>query len=170
MANKYIELNSSGELAQKEATVTSAGAGDAGEIVALDSNGKLDVTVMPTGIGPDVLSVVASEGLNAGSYVNLWNDAGTVKARLADNSNSRPAHGFVKTSVSSSATATVYFEGANDALSGLTGGSKYFLSTGGNATTTVPTSGGGAQILQVVGVAISTSAINTDIEQAIKLT
>ena len=53
MADKYIK-NNSGQLAEVEATVTSAGAGNAGDIVALDGSGKLDTTVLPTGIGATI--------------------------------------------------------------------------------------------------------------------
>ena len=46
MAAKYIK-NNSGQLAEVEATTTSAGAGDAGKIIGLDSSGKIDTSMMP---------------------------------------------------------------------------------------------------------------------------
>ena len=49
MAQKALQLVN-GKITQVEATVVSAGAGDAGEYVALDSSGKLDVSVLPTGV------------------------------------------------------------------------------------------------------------------------
>ena len=168
MAQKPLQLIN-GKVTQVEATVTSAGAGDAGELVALDSSGKLDVSVLPIGVGPDVTVIEASENIGAGKYVNIWNDSGTAKARLADNSNSREAHGFVKDAVTSGNNATVYFEGGNDDLSGLTTGARQFLGTAGGATATPPTFGGGAQISQLVGVAINATTINTDIEDPIVL-
>ena len=42
MADKYLVIGTDGRTTQKEATVVSAGAGDAGEVVALGSNGRLD--------------------------------------------------------------------------------------------------------------------------------
>lgn len=167
MANKYIALVS-GELHEVEATVTSAGAGDAGEIVALDSSGKLDVTVLPTGVGPDVAVITASENLAAGDFVNIHDSTGA-KVRKADNSNDRPAHGFVKDAVTSAASATVYFEGANDDQSGLTPGGRCYLGTGGAVTQTAPTSGGGASISQYLGVAVSATEINVELSDAIGL-
>lgn len=168
MAQKFIELNN-GELTQKEATVVSAGAADSGEIPALDSNGKLDLTVLPVGVGPNVKVLTASENISAGKYVNIWDDAGTPKVRLADNSNSREAHGFLKDAVTSGNSATVYFEGTNDDLSGLTPGARQFLGTAGGVTATPPTFAGGAQISQLAGVAISATEIDTDIDDYVVL-
>lgn len=166
-AKKYIQLLN-GKLAQKQATVVSTGVANDGDIPALDSTGKLDVSVLPTGVGPDVVILAATENLAAGSYVNIWDDAGTAKARLADNSNSRDAHGFVKDAVTSGSNATVYFEGGNDDLSGLTPGARYYLGTAGAATVTPPVAPA-AQISQLVGVAINTTTINTDIDDCIGL-
>lgn len=168
MAQKPIQLVG-GKLTQVEATVVSAGAGDAGEIVALDATGKIDVSVLPTGVGPDVKMILASEAIGAGKYVNIYDNGGVANIRLADNSNSRQAHGFVKDAVASAASGTVYFEGANDDLSGLTPGARQFLGTAGGATSTPPTFAGGAQISQYLGLAISDTEINTDIEDSITL-
>jgi len=168
MAQKPIQLIN-GVLTQVEATVVSTGSGDAGEVVALDSNGKIDLSVLPTGVGPDLKVLLASENIGAGKYVNIWNDTGVAKARLADNSNGRQAHGFLKDAVLSGANATVYFEGENAALSGLTPGARYYLGTAGGATATAPTFAGGASISQYVGIAISTTGINTDIEDVVVL-
>lgn len=147
---------------------TSAGAGDANKIVALDSSGKLDVSLLPVGVGPDVSLVTASEALAAGDYVNIYSNSGTPNVRKADNSNDRPAMGFVKSSVSNAATATVYFEGPNDAKSGLTVGARYYLGTAGAVTNTPPASPG-ALISQFVGIAVSATVINTDIDDEIVL-
>lgn len=167
MADKLIQLVN-GKLTQVEATVTSAGAANAGDAVALDGTGKLDLSVLPTGIGPDVTVAEASENLSAGVYVNIWNDLGTPKVRLADNSNGRDAHGFVKDAVTTGNPATVYFEGANDDLTGLTPGARYYLGTAGAATATPPVAPA-AQISQFLGVAISTTAINTDVDDCVIL-
>ncbi len=168
MAQKPIQLVN-GKLTQVEATVVSTGAADAGEIPALDSNGKLDVSVLPTGVGPNVKVVVASENIGAGKYVNIYNNGGVANARLADNSNSREAHGFVKDAVTSGNNATIYFEGTNDDLSGLTPGARQYLATAGSVTETPPTTAGGAQIHQLVGSAISATEIDADIDDCIVL-
>lgn len=166
-AKKYIELNA-GKLKQKQATVISAGAGNDGDIPALDSTGKLDVSVLPVGVGPDVAVILCSENLAAGDYVNIYDNAGTPNVRLADNSNSRDAHGFVKTAYTSGNNATVYFEGANDDLSGLTPGARQYLATAGGVTETPPVAPG-AQISQLVGYAVNATTINTDIDDCIGL-
>ena len=168
MAQKPIQLVN-GKLTQVEATVVSAGAGDAGEIVALDSSGKIDVSVLPTGVGPNVKVVLASENIGAGKYVNIYDNTGTPNVRLADNSNSREAHGFLLDAVTSGNNATVYFEGTNNDLSGLTPGSRQFLATAGGVTATPPTFAGGAQISQLVGTSISATEIDTDIDDIVVL-
>lgn len=168
MADKPIQLIN-GKLTQVEGTVVSSGAGNAGDIPALDSNGKLDVSVLPTGVGPNVKVILASENISAGKYVNIYDNAGTPNVRLADNSNSREAHGFVKDAVTSGNNATVYFEGTNDDLSGLTPGARQYLATAGGVTATPPTFGGGAQISQLVGTAISATEIDTDIDDCVVL-
>jgi hypothetical protein len=169
MADKYLRvhptLNTPAEL---EATVVSTGVAEAGDVVALDANGKLDLSVMPTGIGADVVVVLASESLAAGDYVNIYDNAGTPNCRKADASAANAAeiaHGFVKDNVSSAANATIYLEGTNDDLTGLTAGLTYALSHTvpggvvalGSATTTAGHS------LQVVGTALSATAMNTEI-------
>ena len=168
MADKYIK-NNSGQLAEVEATVTSAGAGNAGDIVALDGSGKLDTTVLPTGIGATTKLAATTENLSAGDLVNLYNDSGTIKARKADASNGRRAHGFVLSSVTSPNNATVYLDGTITGLTGLTPGAAYYLSgsSAGAATATAPTTSG--YISQEIGIALSATEINFEEQQPITL-
>ena len=42
---------------------TSAGAGDAGKIMALNSSGLLEGTMLPVGVGPDVKLLLSSVNL-----------------------------------------------------------------------------------------------------------
>lgn len=142
----------------EEATVsTSSGAASANKVPELDANGKLDATMMPTGVGAEIASAVASEALTAGNFVNIYNNAGTPTCRRADNSNNRPANGFVKAAFASSATATVYLEGLNDQVTGQVAGG-VFLGTSGGATATAPT--GAGNIVQRIGVAVTATAIS----------
>lgn len=168
MADKPIQLIN-GILTEVEATVVSAGAADAGNVVGLDSTGRIDVSVLPVGVGPDVKMLEASENIGAGKYVNIWNDGGTPKVRLADNSNNREAHGFLKESVLAAETAIVYFEGPNDDLSGLTPAARYYLGTAGGVTATPPTFAGGATISQFLGIAVGNDEINVDIDDKVVL-
>jgi hypothetical protein len=164
MAKKYLELVN-GKVATREATVQSAGASNAGEVAALDSTGRLDVTVMPIGVGPDVSQLETSDDLTPGQYVNIYDVAGAAKVRLADASNGRDAHGFVKEAFVTGAQATVYFEGPNEDLSGLSIGSRQYLGVAGQVTATPRTSG----IHQFLGYAVKNDTINTDIDDVIVL-
>lgn len=159
MADKYVGLDANGRLAEVEGTVTSAGAGDAGEIPALDAAGKLDNSVMPVGIGADTQLIEASENLASGDLVNVWDDSGTPKARKADATTiGKEAVGFVLAVVTSGNNATVYFAGEITGLTGLTGGARYFLhTTAGGVTATAPSATG--NIAQFVGVARSTTEL-----------
>jgi len=163
MADKYIR-NNAGVLTEKEATVVSAGAADAGEIIALDGTGRLDVSVMPVGIGPDVYQIEASETLVAGDFVNIWNDGGTAKARKADaTTTGKFAHGYVLAGVTSGNAATVYFEGTNTQVSGATPGQTFLSTTAGGFTATAPSASG--NVVQRLGIAVSATEINFERSQ-----
>jgi hypothetical protein len=168
MADKYIALVG-GRQTQKEALVTSAGAGDAGKIPALDAAGKLDDSLMPSGVGAQVKVLAASETLAAGDVVNVWNDGGTAKVRKADaTAAGKEAHGYVLAGVTSGADATVYFDDELTGLSGLTPGARYYLgTTPGAVTATAPSATG--NIVQKVGVALGTSSIIFDVEEPVTL-
>lgn len=165
MAEKFVEWDAAnGRYKQNEGQVSSAGVGDAGKIIALDSAGKLDVTVLPTGVGPAVFAVPASENLAVGEFVNLYNNGGTMNARKADANNNRKAHGYVLDAVTSPADATVYYGDVNTQVSGLTVGAEYFLSeTAGAVVTPAPTTSG--SLVQRLGVAKSATELVVDIEE-----
>jgi hypothetical protein len=126
-----------GKTKRRAPATASTGTADAGRLVAANSAGKLDETFLPAGIGANTVTAAASEALSAGSFVNLHEASGVFSARLADNSNGRPAHGFVAAAVASSATATVYPLGVtNSGLSGLTLGADYWLGAAGGVIST----------------------------------
>lgn len=156
---KYLE-NNGGQVREVQGLTTSSGVGDAGKIPQLDASGRLDNSLMPSGIGADTEVMASSENLAAGDLVNVWNDAGTRKARRADASNGRRVHGFVLAGVTSPANATVYFSGDITGLTSLTPGNPMYLSgsTPGASTATAPSTAG--QISQEIGVAISATAIS----------
>lgn len=169
MADRYKTLNS-GKDTMVEATDTSTGVAEAGDIVALGSDGKLDPSLLPTGVGPDIKIAEAAEALSAGDYVNIFDDAGTVKVRLADNSNGREAHGFVLTAFSAAASATVFFEGANSAAPAGTAGQRAYLGTAGGVTTTpLDPAVDIGDIHQLLGTYIDDNEINTDIDDCVQL-
>lgn len=126
-----------GRTKQFFAIAVSAGAADAGKIPALDTAGRLSSSMMPAGIGANTNQATATEALDAGSFVEMYANAGTFSVRLADNSNGRPANGMVLTAVASDGPATVYpIDGVNSALSGLTVGADYWLGTAGTVIST----------------------------------
>lgn len=154
---KYL-TNNAGTLTEVATPITSAGAGDSGKIPSLDGAGRLDTSFMPSGIGADTKAITASEALVAGDLVNIWNSTGA-KVRKADATTAgKEAHGFVLAAVSSSAVATVYFEGANAQVTGQTPGPVFLSTTPGLATATAPT--GSGNVVQRVGFAVATTEIN----------
>lgn len=166
--NKYLS-NNAGAITEVASNQTSAGAGDAGKIVSLNSAGQVDTTMMPTGIGPDTVTVTASEALAAGNLVNIYNNAGTANCRKADASTTgKEAWGYVLGAVSNGASATVYLSGLNTAVTGLTPGKQFLSDTTPGAATTTAASGSG-HVSQVVGVASSATALQFDPQTAIAL-
>jgi len=168
MAQKFI-TNNSGELKEVEGLVTSAGAGDSGKIAALDTDGRFNSSVMPAGFGAETKTIVASENLAAGDFVNIHVSSG-LKVRKADASNpAKSADGFVLAAVTSAANATVYYGNLNTQLSGLTAGDKLFLSGSvpGAVTATPPTTAG--YIVQRLGKATDTTEMLVEIQPAIEL-
>ena len=143
-----------------ESVDASTGAADADQLVRLGSDGKLSETLMPTGIGADAMSMPASENLAGGDFVNVWDDAGTASARKADaTAAGKEADGFVLDAVASGQPATVFFEGRNSGLTGLTVGARYYLSTTtpGAAAETPPA--GTGNVVQFLGRATSPTSV-----------
>jgi hypothetical protein len=160
-AGKIVALNSSGVLDPSivNSKTTSAGAGDSGKVPALGSGGRLDLSFMPTGVGPDTSLIATSETLAAGDLVNIWDNAGTAEVRKADATTAgKEAHGFVLASFTHPTSAVVYFEGSNDAVTGRTPGKQYLSTTAGGTSATPPS--GSGNVIQVVGFATSATNVN----------
>lgn len=158
-AHRIPALNAAGVLDASiiNGTTSSAGAGSAGKTPVLDGAGRLDVTMMPVGVDVAVAVMTASEALVAGNFVNVWNSTGP-KIRKADAvAAGKEAHGFVLSAVASGATGTVYFEGTNTAVTGQTPGVVYLSATAGLATASAPSAAG--QVVQRLGIAISATDI-----------
>lgn len=166
--NKFLKL-SSGQLAEEASLQASAGVGDAGKIVALDATGKIDPTMMPTGIGAETKLMTTSEDLAVRDQVNIYDNSGTLTARKADASNGRRAHGYVVAGTTSGQNATVYQDGIITGLSGLTPGAPQYLSASvaGGITETPPTTGG--HIVQEVGYAISDTEMSFNPQRPVTL-
>lgn len=155
-----------GKTKQVFGLATSTGSADAGKLIATDSSGKLDMSLMPTGIGANTIIATASEAIGAGKFVNFYSNAGAMNVRLADNSNARQADGYVKDAVANAAQATVYpLDTTNTALTGLTPGARYWLGTAGGtiaaALDSADTANAG-KLCQELGVAKSATELVTD--------
>jgi hypothetical protein len=154
---KFLQLQSG-----KAATVTSVqtgGSGKENKIPSLDAAGKLDITMMPTGIGADTITAEASEALVAGNFVNLFLDT-TLKVRKADaTAAGKEANGFVLASFDSAAIATVYRQGDNNQLTGMTLCARQYLSEAspGARTETAPSATG--NVVQFLGLATSETTL-----------
>lgn len=157
--DKYLK-NSAGTITEQAATQTSAGAGDAGKIPALDGAGKLDAAMMPVGIGPDIAIILASEALAAGDFVNVYNNAGVANVRKADASAAgKEAHGFVNAAVLNGASATVYFSDENNQVTGATPGVVFLSATVPGGFAAAAPAGAG-KVVQRLGQATSATNIN----------
>lgn len=159
-SNKFLTILS-GVKTLVTAIATRIDAATSGNKVLMTrSDGYIDNSFIPPGVGGETnISVVASEALAAGDFVNIYSNAGTRNVRKADASNGRAAHGFVLTAVASSGTGSVTLRGENTALTGLVIGTTYFLSstTAGSVTTTAPNATG--NIIQELGYGLSTTSI-----------
>lgn len=168
-AQRIPALNSSGILHPSiiNATIISAGAGDSGKIPQLDAAGKIDSTTLPVGVGADTQAITTSEALSSGDFVNIWESSGA-KVRKADATVAgKHAMGFVLVGAGAGATATVYFKGTNTAVTGQTVGDVYLSTTAGLATTTSPSATG--NVSQSIGFATSASSINFQFSKPITL-
>lgn len=154
---KFIKL-SNGRLAEEviESLSQTTGAADADKLVRTATNGKLDPSLMPPGIGADTLTVDATEDLSGGDFVNIT-ATGVRKADAA--TAGKEVDGFVLDAALSGQPATVYFEGRNSALTGLTVGARYYLSatTPGTVTLTPPAASG--NVVQFIGRASEATSI-----------
>lgn len=160
MANRYLALVN-GVITMVQAAISSAGSSSSGQIVALNAAGAVDITMMPTGIGANTVTAVASATLTAGMLVNLYSNAGVLTVRPADSTTAgSEANGYVIAGFASAATATVYVGGGLiNGLTGLAIGTTYYLGTVGAAvpSTSIPATAG--NIVQYVGKAVSTTAL-----------
>lgn len=104
------------------------------------------------------LYTIATENLAFGALVNLWNDSGVLKARLANATNNlKPCFAICNTvgGISSGSYGEVLvMEGLSLGVSGLIPGARYFLSTTPGVLTNAPPVAVG-NIEQPIGVAFS---------------
>lgn len=161
---RLINVNTNGTQQEYSGVATSAGAGSADDIPRLDSNGRLDVSFMPTGFAQDATSATAGEALSAGDFV-YFSGASTVSKADATLP-AKQARGYVNASVLNGGTATVFYDDTNTGLTGLTAGATYYLDTIAGSVTTTPTVTTG-HIVQEVGFATSATSLRVNIQESI---
>jgi hypothetical protein len=165
---KYI-ANVSGRKTEVSGTAISAGVGNANEIVQLGSDGKLDISLMPTALVDETDILTAGENLVAGDFVYVNSADGKVYKADASNT-ARQADGYVLANITANATGRVYYEGANTGLTGLTAGTRYYLSTtAGGVVTTPATYASGGRISQYIGKAVSATKLVFEAEDSVVL-
>jgi hypothetical protein len=106
------------------------------------------------------IAVRATVALGFGKLVNLHLVAGVVEARLADATPGiiLPAHGVVDSPAGIAAGAwgeIIFMTGRSTGISGTVFGSRYFLSTAGNAQLLAPTAPGA--LVQLLGVGLGSA-------------
>lgn len=168
MAAKRFLALVSGRIKQMAAVVVSAGAGNDGDLVALDAAGKLDASVLPAGVGQNSITATASEALAAGDLVNIYNVTGTLTMRKADATvEGKECSGFVKAAVANAAVGTVFTSGnILTGLTGLTPGARQYLSTTPGARTETPPAAAG-NVVQMLGVAAGATSLAFEPEEPI---
>lgn len=162
MANGQFLTLENGKKVLKEAPGVSTGATEGNKLVQTNAAGKIDASFLPTGVGDDTSTKNAGEDLSSGDYV--WIDAAG-EVFKADKTNGRDAIGFVLAAATTGNPATIYHEGNNDSLSGLTIGSRYYLDTAGGVTLTPTTTDG--EVHQYIGKACATDTLVTEMADCI---
>lgn len=163
MAASYLTPTTSGAQGIEQLAATDGGTANAGLIPALDANGRLTAAMMPSGFGADADTLVASEAIAAGAYVNIYSNAGVATIRNAVASAvGFKAHGYVLAPVASGTSGVVMFDDNNTAVTGRTPGDQYLSATTPGQTTVTPPTGVGV-IRQFLGVAVSPTIIHSAI-------
>jgi hypothetical protein len=166
-----------GEIIRNDAIQVSAGAGDADKILRTGADGKIDTSFMPS-TSDSSETIQASEALNQGDFINIYDVSGSRRVRKAlATDNTKPAHGYVNAAVSSGASAAVFTRGVNAfvATSGFTSadsGKPVFLSaTTSGGISKIPPSASG-NIVQRLGFVVEiggTVRVQLDMSYIVKL-
>ena len=156
MADKYIRRDdTTGKLTETEATDVSAGAADAGEVVALDANGLIDPSML-SNVNANI-TADAAVNVTAGDVVFI-DAAGEVDLADADSGTAKAACGFVLSTILATNPVVVFFEGIITGLAGFTAGDRIYLDTTAGQLTSTPVTGTG-NLHQYVGKALSATTV-----------
>ncbi len=172
MAERYLDISTtSGRLVRKEAIVTSQGAADAGKIVALGPDGKIDPSLVSAGAESGE-AMTTTEALTEGDWVTIYDVSGQRRCRKAlASDDTRPARGYVTATTAANATATVFTRGVNRRVSltssGLVAADRNklaFLSAATSGGTTKVPPSGNLNLLQVVGSVLDVNANYAEVD------
>lgn len=157
--NKFLTLvDDAGKKIRELATAISSFTGNANEIVATGTDGKIS----PGLITPaTTTSLPTSDNLTIGDVVRIFDNAGTSTAGLADaTSYDNRAEGYVLANTTAPGVAVVYLDGIITDLTGLTPGEPVYtsLTPGGITQTAIPEVSG--NINQEIGIAISATEVS----------
>jgi hypothetical protein len=163
---KLPALNAKGILDDSilDRVVTSLGPDNAGQSPKFGPDGKLSVTVLPEGVGPDITVMASTEDLAPGAWVHI--DPVSSMACNA-NASGREVHGFVLEGVAALAMAKIYTTGRNTGVKGQKTG-PVFLSTTAGQGTAIPVKGKGL-LSQRVGQAVSETCVIFAPQQPVRL-
>lgn len=157
----------SGLVTEATPVVVSTGNADAARIVQTNGVGRLDQSLLPEGIGADTFTSTAAGALTAGDAVYIT-AAGTI-ARASAAAGGNKAIGFVLVASAAAAAATIYFEGRNTALTGLTPGARYYLSDATPGGVTNAAVSGAGKLHQYLGSAVTATSLNWEPDDLILL-
>ena len=165
---KYLRLFQ-GDTIEETSLPISAGAPSAGRIPELDISGRLDMTMMPVGIGHDVIATLAGEALSAGDFVYFDN---TGRALRADATTlAKAAQGYTNAGAAIGTAVNVFFDDSNTGVTSLNPGTFYFLSgtNPGKLVTSANLPTGTGKIVQRLGFAQSVNSLHAAIQTPILL-
>jgi len=149
----FKNVRISGSLIVTGSITSTSGGGGSGAGFPFAGTALITGSIVLTS-GSGFPSLLASETLAAGDFVNIFS-GGVRKASSTDTA--KQSHGFVTASYSSTNPVVVFYSGLLTGTSGLTAGTRYFLSASGTESPTPPILTG--QLSQELGVAISTTAL-----------
>lgn len=165
-ANKYISIVGDHEQEVLPAVV-SAGAPDANKIVALDSTGHLDASVLPSGITPDQ-KAGTSNGTITAKDICYIETAGTITRASAAAGTPHAGLGWALTSVATGQPIVIQLQGIIAGLSALTPGARYFLSnvTPGGIIIGSSAPAATGELWQYIGTALSATELQFEPDTA----
>lgn len=134
--------------------------------IVLNSGARVEVIPgTQVGVNLNVIKLAASEILSAGDFVNIWNDNGISKVRLATSSSiDHKADGYVNFNHVVGDIVLVQIKGNNQFISTNKLGAVYLSEIPGKVTGSLPAIGSNL-VTQKLGIAYKLNSMNVDIVQ-----